>query len=137
MLRAPGTISGNRLFHRPQKARPCFVARCRFGKTASANSRPSWARKRWLLSTPCWPRYESMGEKGAQMKKLVFGAFIAIAANPAMAANIAVDNERVTAWNVPLAKGEAAPSTPSDMDSVTMFLGGGTVKTRHSDGSVT
>ena len=55
---------------------------------------------------------------------------------PAFAAP-AVDNERVTVWDIPLAKGTSAPATPSDFDSVTMFLEGGSVSTKHADGSVT
>ena len=36
-----------------------------------------------------------------------------------------IDNERVTVWDIPLKVGEASPYTPSDRDSVVMFLDGG------------
>src|ERR1700742_2410489 len=71
------------------------------------------------------------------MKKLALASVLILAGGPAFAASIAIDNERVTAWDVKLAKGEAAPATPADLNSVTMFLSGGTVKTKHADGSVT
>ena len=65
------------------------------------------------------------------------GLAIGLSISPAFAVTVAIDNARVTAWDVPLAKGESAPATPADLDSVTMFLGGGTVTTKHADGSVT
>jgi hypothetical protein len=71
------------------------------------------------------------------MKRLIVASAIALVAGPAFAATAVIDNERVTTWDVPLAKGESAPPTPAGLDSVTMFLGGGTVTTRHADGSVT
>ena len=48
---------------------------------------------------------------------------------PAMAAAPVIDNERVTVWDVMLAKGEAAPPTSHDLDTVIMFLEGGRVRT--------
>jgi hypothetical protein len=40
-----------------------------------------------------------------------------------------IDNERVTVWDVNLARGESAPATPNDMDSVIVFLEGGRFRT--------
>jgi hypothetical protein len=44
----------------------------------------------------------------------------------------AVDNERVTVWDVRLAKGATGPITPHDMDVVIMFLEGGKVRTERA-----
>jgi hypothetical protein len=67
---------------------------------------------------------------------LASGAYLLFAAGAATAAPV-IDNEHVTVWDAPLAAGQAAPETPADLESVTMFLEGGTVSTRHADGSVT
>jgi hypothetical protein len=61
------------------------------------------------------------------------GLTMLAAAAPAMAASV-IDNERVTVWDVPLAKGEAAPATPHDLDTVIMFLDGGRIRTVTADG---
>jgi hypothetical protein len=85
-----------------------------------------------------WPiPKERRSESGGHMKLFILASVWAFAAGPALAATAAIDNERVTAWDVKLTKGEAAPPTPAGLDSVTMFLGGGTVTTRRADGSTT
>jgi hypothetical protein len=48
-----------------------------------------------------------------------------------------IDNERVTVWDVRLAKGESAPATPHDMDTVIMFLEGGRIRTLVAGGKIT
>jgi hypothetical protein len=40
-----------------------------------------------------------------------------------------IDNERVTVWDISLAKGQQGPATPQDLDTVIMFLEGGTIQT--------
>lgn len=55
---------------------------------------------------------------------------------PALAAPV-IDNARVTVWDVRLAPGEDAPPTPREFDTVTVFLEGGTIRTKHADGTVT
>jgi quercetin dioxygenase-like cupin family protein len=45
-----------------------------------------------------------------------------------------IDNERVTVWNVKLAKGESGPITPHDQDAVILFVEGGTIRTRDGHG---
>jgi redox-sensitive bicupin YhaK (pirin superfamily) len=45
-----------------------------------------------------------------------------------------IDNERVTVWDITLAKGDASPVTPPDEDSVIMFLEGGTIRTLLANG---
>lgn len=65
---------------------------------------------------------------------------VTVLAEPALAApeaNKVVDNERVTVWDVKLAPGEDAPPTPQEFDIVTVFLEGGTIRTKHADGKVT
>jgi hypothetical protein len=47
-----------------------------------------------------------------------------------------IDNERVTVWDVMLVKGESAPVTPHDMDSVIMFLEGGRIRTVVAGGKI-
>lgn len=59
------------------------------------------------------------------------------AVQQAHAADPAIDNDYVTVWDAPLATGQSGPGTPAQLESVTMFLEGGTVSTRHADGSVT
>ena len=62
-------------------------------------------------------------------------AFLAIAALtsvalPAMAQPAPIiDNERVTVWDVKLAKGETAPAPPGDRDAFVMVLEGGSIRT--------
>jgi hypothetical protein len=56
---------------------------------------------------------------------------------PAVAQPVPViDNERVTVWDITLAKGEAGPATPHDLDSVVMFLEGGNIRTLSAGGKV-
>jgi len=47
-----------------------------------------------------------------------------------------IDNERVTVWDVMLVKGESAPVTPHEMDSVIMFLEGGRIRTVVAGGKI-
>jgi quercetin dioxygenase-like cupin family protein len=46
-----------------------------------------------------------------------------------------IDNERVTVWDVTLADGASGPTTPRDLDTVIMFVEGGTVRTTSKDGT--
>jgi hypothetical protein len=46
-----------------------------------------------------------------------------------------IDNERVTVWDVILTAGTPGPATPHDLDSVVMFLEGGSIRTVDADGS--
>ncbi len=55
---------------------------------------------------------------------------------PALAAEPVIDNDRVTVWDLKLKADESAPPTPADYDSVTVFLEGGDIRTRHNDGTV-
>ncbi len=71
------------------------------------------------------------------MKTTLLACCALLMAAPALAAAPVQDNGRVTVWDVPLAKGQAGQPTPENYDSVTMFLEGGTVATRHGDGTVT
>ncbi len=75
------------------------------------------------------------------MLRTLSAAFLAaVLAAPALAApevNKVIDNERVTVWDVRLGPGENAPPTPREFDTVTVFLEGGTIRTRHADGTVT
>ena len=40
-----------------------------------------------------------------------------------------IDNERVTVWDVILTAGTPGPSTPHELDTVIMFLEGGSIRT--------
>jgi predicted metal-dependent enzyme (double-stranded beta helix superfamily) len=53
---------------------------------------------------------------------------------PLAGQNIAIDNDRVTVWDLHLKQGEVSPKTSHDMDTVVMFLEGGTITTTTSDG---
>jgi hypothetical protein len=44
-----------------------------------------------------------------------------------------IDNERVTVWDITLAKGIEGPATPHDLDTVIMFLEGGRIRTVDSN----
>jgi predicted metal-dependent enzyme (double-stranded beta helix superfamily) len=57
------------------------------------------------------------------------GLMLAAVAVPAVAAAPVIDNERVTVWDVTLANGDSAPPTSRDLDTVIMFLEGGTIRT--------
>ena len=48
-----------------------------------------------------------------------------------------IDNPRVTVWDVTLAAGESAPPTPRDLDTVTLILEGGAIKTAKGGASAT
>ena len=75
------------------------------------------------------------------MPRTLYSALVlASLAAPAFAApevDKVIDNERVTVWDVRLAPGMNAPPTPAEFDTVTVFLEGGTIRTRHADGRVT
>jgi hypothetical protein len=47
---------------------------------------------------------------------------------PALAAP-AIDNDRVTVWDIKLQKGESGPPAPTDKDTLVMFLEGGVIRT--------
>ena len=71
------------------------------------------------------------------MPRALYAAFLlATLASPALAAPV-IDNERVTVWDVRLAPGKNAPPTPQQFDTITVFLEGGTIRTKHADGTVT
>ena len=61
-------------------------------------------------------------------------AVIATGSGAAAAAAPAIDNERVSVWDVTLAKGQAGPATPHDMDTVVLFLEGGKIRTTSAGG---
>lgn len=46
----------------------------------------------------------------------------------------AIDNDRVTVWDITLVPGQSAPATPADKDTVILFLEGGHIRTISSDG---
>jgi redox-sensitive bicupin YhaK (pirin superfamily) len=77
---------------------------------------------------------------GKEMRKICFTLMIMalgaahFASSPVFAASPVIDNERVTVWDITLAKGESAPPTPADMDTVVMVLEGGTFKSIGADG---
>ena len=72
------------------------------------------------------------------MRPLYSALLLGLLAGPVFAAPQAViDNERVTVWDVKLAPGEDAPPTPTAFDTITVFLEGGTIRTRHADGRTT
>ena len=55
-------------------------------------------------------------------------------ATKAGALTATIDNERVTVWDVVLGKGQSGPPTPDTMDTVVLFLEGGTIQTVGKDG---
>jgi hypothetical protein len=72
------------------------------------------------------------------MPRLLLSAcLLVVLAPPALALEPVIDNDRVTVWDVKLNADESAPPTPADFDSVTVFLEGGEIRTRHADGTVT
>ena len=46
----------------------------------------------------------------------------------------AIDNDRVTVWDVTLNRGEETPAIPADLDRVVMFLEGGSMRITFADG---
>lgn len=64
---------------------------------------------------------------------------------PLLAANLVaapqpapvIDNERVIVWDVILSKGVSGPATPPGVDTVIMFLEGGSIRTVAADGTGT
>jgi len=67
-----------------------------------------------------------------------WSAVMLLGASLSAAAQLApvIDNERVTVWDVILGKGESAPATPHDMDTVIMFLEGGRIRTLVAGGKI-
>ena len=59
---------------------------------------------------------------------LLFLACMSVSPSKAQTAPV-IDNERVTVWDVRLSKGAPAYKLPRDLDTVVMFLEGGTIKT--------
>lgn len=45
-----------------------------------------------------------------------------------------IDNSRVVVWSLQLRKGDTGPFTPKDLDTVVMFLEGGTIRSEAPDG---
>ena len=45
-----------------------------------------------------------------------------------------IDNDRVAVWDIILDKGQSAPATPGDKDTVILFLEGGSIRTMSADG---
>ena len=76
-----------------------------------------------------------MGE--AMQKLLVLGGFCVLALPAWAASKQVIDNPRVTVWDVTLASGESAQPTPKDLDTVTLILEGGTIKTAKGGASAT
>lgn len=70
------------------------------------------------------------------LRTLYSALLFAVSVTPALAAPV-IDNERVTVWDVKLSANESAPPTPAEFDTITVFLEGGTIRTRHADGTVT
>lgn len=70
------------------------------------------------------------------LRALYTALLFAVSVMPALAAPV-IDNERVTVWDVKLTPGENAPPTPAEFDTITVFLEGGTIRTKHADGTVT
>lgn len=69
---------------------------------------------------------------------LLFSASLLLASLPAWAQLAPViDNDRVTVWDVRLAKGASGPTTPRDLDTVVMFLEGGRIRTAGAGGAST
>jgi uncharacterized RmlC-like cupin family protein len=64
---------------------------------------------------------------------LLLAASGGIFAGPSGAAPV-IDNERVSVWDVPLAKGASAPATPHELDAVILFLEGGQIRTVAASG---
>ena len=70
------------------------------------------------------------------MRKAIgwLGLAAIVAGSPVLAAAPVIDNDRVSVWDVTLAKGEAGPATPHDLDTVTLFLEGGRIRTISAGG---
>jgi hypothetical protein len=60
-----------------------------------------------------------------------------LSAHAAVGQSAAIDNDRVTVWDIHLAKGVAGPATPHDLDTVVVFLEGGDIKTVDANGKAT
>jgi hypothetical protein len=70
------------------------------------------------------------------LRALYTALLFTVSITPALAAPV-IDNERVTVWDVKLSANESAPPTPAEFDTITVFLEGGTIRTKHADGTVT
>jgi hypothetical protein len=68
------------------------------------------------------------------MRKTLLVLMVALMPVPALAAPV-IDNNRVTVWDVTLAKGQSAPATPADKDTIIMFLEGGGIQTAMAGGT--
>ena len=73
------------------------------------------------------------------MRKTLLVLMAALMPVPALAAPVlaapVIDNDRVTVWDVTLAKGQSAPATPADKDTIIMFLEGGRIQTAMAGGT--
>ncbi len=75
--------------------------------------------------------------------RMLCAGLVLLAVAPAAAAQAqtqtapVIDNDRVTVWDVKLGLGESAPATPKDLDSVTLFLEGGTIRSTDAAGHST
>jgi hypothetical protein len=68
------------------------------------------------------------------MRKTLVVLLATLTPAPLLAAPV-IDNDRVTVWDVTLAKGQAAPATPADKDTIIMFLEGGRIQTAMANGT--
>lgn len=68
---------------------------------------------------------------------LALGLMAMAASAEAAPASKVIDNDQVTVWDVTLNAGEQGPATPADMDTVVMYLEGGTIKSDGAAGSST
>jgi len=73
------------------------------------------------------------------MSRILYMAvpFVLLVTSASAATDKVIDNERVAVWDLKLASNESAPSTPAEFDTITVFLEGGTIRTKRADGSVT
>ena len=61
-------------------------------------------------------------------------ALLLMAAATGASAAPLIDNERVTVWEVRLARGESGPPTPHALDAVMLIVEGGTIRTHDARG---
>jgi hypothetical protein len=65
----------------------------------------------------------------------LFGIMLAMTVPAVAQLAPVIDNERVTVWDVILTAGTPGPPTPHELDTVIMFLEGGSIRTVAADGS--
>jgi|HubBroStandDraft_1064217.scaffolds.fasta_scaffold07355_8 hypothetical protein len=65
----------------------------------------------------------------------LFGILLAMTVPAVAQLAPVIDNERVTVWDVILTAGTPGPATPHELDTVIMFLEGGSIRTVEADGS--